>query len=124
MTPISRGPQSVNGCTALSASTKASWQAFYAGVKIFTQQSAAWVNTGTQADQGQALQRELYAWQQKLSATCPLTVPSINPDAPKGPIDYNAALKWAGIIVGVVGVAYVTTEVVSTVRLFKSPAKG
>ena len=111
---------SVTACTGLSSAMQASWQAFYASAKAFTQESAAWLNTGTQADQGQALQRELYAWQQKLSALCSLTVPSVDPDKNK-PADLSTYFKWGAVIAGVIGVAYVTGQVASTVRLFKAP---
>jgi hypothetical protein len=114
---------SVNVCTALDAPTRASWVVFYTAAKAFTQQPAAWLNTGTQADQGQALQRELYAWQQQLSAKCSLTVPSLDPRE-RDRQDIATPLKYAAIIVGVLGVGYVTAQISSTVRLFKAPAKG
>ena len=91
---------SVGVCPQLNDSMRASWQAFYASAKAFTQSDAAWINTGTQADQGQAIQRELYAWQQKLSTTCSLAVPSVDPD--KGKPDLASAAKWGALIVGLV----------------------
>ena len=110
---------SVTACTGLDAATKASWTVFYTSTKAFTTQPAAWLNTGTQADQGQALQRELYAWQQQLSAKCSLTVPSLDPRERDRALDVATPLKYAAVIVGGLGVAYVTAQVSSTVRLFK-----
>lgn len=103
--------QSVAACTKLDSATAASWAAFYQSVLAFTQDDAAWVNTGTQADQGQAYQRELYAWQQKLSATCTLTVPSVNPDKGKDMSGINTALKWGAVIAGFLGTAYIVGKI-------------
>jgi len=113
---------SVAACgTKVPDTMRTSWQAFYVSAKAFTQAPAAWINTGTQADRGQELQRELLAWQQQLSATCPVT-PVDDPDKGKpNPLPY---VKWIAIGAAALGVAWVTTEVAATVRLFKAPAKG
>lgn len=113
---------SVNTCTTLNDTAKTSWQAFYASAKAFTQEPAAYINTGTQADRGQELQRELLARQQQISGSCTNVTPVDDPDKGK-PQDPTTYLKWGAVIVGVVGVAYVTGQVASTVRLFKAPAK-
>jgi len=109
---------SVAACPKMSDAMRASWQAFYASAKAFTTADAAWLNTGTQADQGQAIQRELYAWQQKLSTICSLTVPSVDPDKGK-PADLSTYFKYGTAIAAILGVAWVTAEVASTVRAFK-----
>jgi hypothetical protein len=112
--------RSVSACTTLSDAMRASWQDFYVSVKSFTQGPAAWINTGTQADRGQELQRDLLARQQQISGVCANVTPVSDPDKGKG--DPTTALKWAAVIVGIAGVAYVTAQVSSTVRLFKAPS--
>lgn len=67
--------QSVSACVALDVPTKSSWSSFYSAGLAWTGQSAAWINTGAQATQGQVIEQELIAWQEKLSGTCSLTVP-------------------------------------------------
>jgi hypothetical protein len=67
--------QSVAACSTLDAPTKSSWSSFYSAGLAWTGQAAAWINTGAQATQGQAIEQELIAWQEKLSGTCTLTVP-------------------------------------------------
>ena len=107
--------QTVGACTNLDAPTKASWQAFYQGVKAFGAQSFGWFNTtGAAADNAQALQRELYAWEQKLSTACRLTVPAFDPTSPPGDPSKNTivqALKYAGILAGFLGTAYLVKTV-------------
>lgn len=111
--------RSVATCATLSDPVRASWQDFYVSAKSFTQSPAAWVNTGTQADRGQEIQRELLARQQQISGVCANVTPVVDPD--KGKPDLTNAAKWTAVIVGVVGVAYVTAQVSQTVRLFKAP---
>jgi hypothetical protein len=67
--------QSVTACTALDTATASSWASFYASGVSWTSEAANWINTGAQATQGQAIEQELIAWQEKLSGTCTLTVP-------------------------------------------------
>lgn len=67
--------QSVIACSALDAATASSWSSFYAAGVAWTSEAANWINTGAQATQGQAIEQELIAWQEKLSGTCALSVP-------------------------------------------------
>jgi hypothetical protein len=67
--------QSVTACTALDTATASSWASFYSAGVAWTSEAANWINTGSQATQGQAIEQELIAWQEKLSGTCTLTVP-------------------------------------------------
>jgi hypothetical protein len=71
--------QSVAACAALDAPAKSSWASFYGAGVAWTSEAAAWINTGAQATQGQAIEQELVAWQEKLSGTCTLTVPIYTP---------------------------------------------
>jgi hypothetical protein len=114
---------SVAACTALSDTARTAWESFYTNAKAYTQSSAAWVNTGTQADRGQELQRELLAKQQQLTKSCSNVSPAADPDKGK-PADLSTYFKWGAVIAGVIGVAYVTGQVASTVRLFKSPSSA
>jgi hypothetical protein len=98
----------IDACTALDATTRAQWEAWYAGASDFVSSDAAWVNTGTQADQGQKYQAELYAWQQKLSKTCAIAVPAIDPNANKPDLSgLGEALRYGAIIAGFLGTAYI-----------------
>ena len=67
--------QSVVACTALATADASSWSSFYAAGVAWCSEAAAWINTGAQATQGQAIEQELIAWQEKLSGSCHLTVP-------------------------------------------------
>ena len=67
--------QSVVACTALATADASSWSSFYAAGVAWCSEAAAWINTGAQATQGQAIEQELIAWQEKLSGSCTLTVP-------------------------------------------------
>lgn len=71
--------QSVVACTGLDTATASSWASFYQAGLAWTSQAANWINTGAQATQGQAIEQELVAWQEKLSGTCSLTVPIYTP---------------------------------------------
>jgi hypothetical protein len=117
--------QTVAGCPSLDAPTRASWASFYAGVKQFGSIDYGWTNTsGAAADQAQLLQRELFAWEQKLSTTCKLTVPTVDPtktagaDAASG---LNNALKFGAIAAGFIGSAYIVGKVLDW--LPKPPAR-
>lgn len=106
----------VDACTALDATTKSEWESWYAGAYGFATTDAAWLNTGTQADLGQKYQAELFAWQQKLSTTCSIAVPAVNP-TPKGPdlTGATAALRYGAIIAGFLGSAYIVGKVMEYV---------
>jgi hypothetical protein len=71
--------QSVAACSALDTATKSSWASFYSAGVAWTSESANWINTGAQATQGQAIEQELAAWQEKISGQCNLTVPIYTP---------------------------------------------
>ena len=54
---------------------RSSWASFYGAATAFVSEPANWINTGSQATQGQAIEQELIAWQEKLAGSCQLTVP-------------------------------------------------
>jgi hypothetical protein len=113
--------QSVIACTSLDAASRANWQAFYLQVQAFTAQTPVWLfptasnevlGSGTRVDETQALQRSLYAWQQKLSTTCALSAPLVAPGTPDGPSAGTVdALKYVAITAGFLGTAYVVARV-------------
>ena len=118
--------QTVKSCSALSAATRASWEAFYAELQQFTAIDFGWFSTtGTYADQAQLLQRRLYAWEQKLSGTCQLTVPLVDPTTnPNNPINgpmIVQALKYGAVIAGFLGSAYIVGKTLEW--LPKPPAR-
>lgn len=103
----------VTACTALDPTTLGEWQTWYAGAYSFATTDAAWLNTGTQADLGQQYQRELYAWQQRLSKTCSIAVPAVDPDKNQPDLTgVNQALRYAAIIAGFLGTAYIVGKAV------------
>lgn len=101
--------RSVSSCGALDDATKASWASFYKLASGFCNESAAWLNTGQQADVGQGYESDLVAWQQKLSVKCALSAPFYNP--PGGSNEKNSTVKYIAIAAGVLGTAYVVGQV-------------
>jgi hypothetical protein len=72
--------QSVVGCTGLDKNIAGAWTAFYAAGVSWCSEAANWINTGAQATQGQAIEQQLVAWQEKISgANCNLAVPIYTP---------------------------------------------
>jgi hypothetical protein len=71
--------QSVVACRTLDAATASAWSSFYQAGVAWTSQSANWINTGAQASQGQAIEQELVAYQEKIAGTCNLAVPVYTP---------------------------------------------
>jgi len=67
--------QSVAACTNLDTATASSWASFYSAGVSWTSESANWINTGSQATQGQAIEQELVAWQERLAGQCTLSTP-------------------------------------------------
>lgn len=117
--------QTVAACTSLDAPTRTSWGSFYAGIKSFASIDYGWTNTsGAAADQAQLLQRELYAWEQKLASSCKLTVPAVDPTKTTGADSasgLNQTLKYGAIVAGFVGSAYIVGKMLEW--LPKLPAR-
>jgi hypothetical protein len=67
--------QSVAACSGLDAATASSWASFYSAGVAWCSEAANWINTGSQATQGQAIEQELVAFQERLSGQCTLSVP-------------------------------------------------
>jgi hypothetical protein len=102
----------IDACTVLDATTRAEWETWHVGASDFVTSDAAWINTGTQADQGQKYQAELFAWQQKLSKMCAIAVPAIDPNFNKPDLTgLDQALRYGAIIAGFLGTAYVVGKV-------------
>jgi hypothetical protein len=126
---------SVQACTSLDAPTRDAWNVWYASVQALVAQKPVWffptgpnevLMSTNMLENVEAYRSELYARQQALSAKCNIVVPAVDPDKPLPEASLVTALKWGAFIAGAVGVAYVTSEVASTVRLFKAatPSKG
>ena len=102
---------SVRACAALDQPTRASWGLFYVQVSQLMEMQPGSLFNGAIVDQVQSLQTQLFAWQQKLSKVCALTLPPSDPSAPK-PGDPNLLalgniFKWLAIGAAAVGGAYV-----------------
>jgi hypothetical protein len=102
-------------CAALPDTTRAAWGIFYAGVLDYCNSPTGFFTTGAQANRGEELENELYAWQQKLTAaSCTLGAPSVNPQPAEPP--GTGALKFLALAVIAVAGAYVVHEAVATIR--------
>lgn len=106
----------VQNCTALPAASKTAWTTFYTTALAQAQASAAWFDTGDQADTLQEIQRGIRSWQQMISGKgCTLSAPlydgGLNPDPPKPP-EVTQWLKYGAIIATAWGVSYVVSQVV------------
>jgi hypothetical protein len=106
--------QSVQSCSALDDTTRASWGVFYTGAMEYAKSSSSWWDAAAEANQGESLEDELYAWQQKLQKVCTLTVPVFNPQPPAaaGMDAIGTAAKWIGIGVVAIAGAYVVSKAV------------
>ena len=117
----------VQACVSLDDTSRAEWGLFYATAMQWAQSSTSIWLLGSQADQGQNFQDELYCRQKTFSSTgC--TVPVDNPASPgAGPStsDLSGILKTVTVLAGVVAGAYVVgkvTEVaVEAMRLAPHP---
>jgi hypothetical protein len=104
----------VNACAGVDAGSKQAWAAFYTSATAYTQESAAWIDTGSQADHLQDLQRQLLAWQQFLTGKgCALGSPMVQ----IGPAETGKTLeniaKYGAIIAVAWGSAYLVSQVVA-----------
>jgi hypothetical protein len=120
--------QGVTTCTGADATTKAQWATFFADVKTYCAVVPVWffptgtnetITTGKLADQLQAYQRELFAWQQRLQGMkCSVLVN--NPTPPSVAIDPSvvSAMRWGGVIAGSLAAAYVVGKISTTLNLF------
>lgn len=104
----------VNACSGVDANSKSAWAAFYASALLQTTSSAAWFDTGSQADHLQDLQRQLLAWQQFVQGKgCALSAPLIQ----IGPAETGKTLenivKYGAIIAVAWGSAYLVSQVVA-----------
>ena len=121
--------QSVSACTTLDAATKSSWDAFYKDLTAFTAQHPAavvwpWDSSGTVwttaalGDTVVAYETALTAWQGTLSSKgCQATGPGFKPFEPTPPVPSGLtdAVKYAGIAVMFVAVAWGVSEVVKVI---------
>lgn len=115
----------VQACGAtLDAATVAGWNAFYAGIEDFTGEDPSFWGAGAMADQGQAHDAELTAWQRRMGPKCP-GVAALIPvdDGSDKTSDLVKIFKYGAIIAVFVGSAYVVSSVASTVKLF-GPGKS
>jgi hypothetical protein len=107
---------SVRQCSQIDQGTRAAWGLFFAQVVDFCSISTGFF-FGSRVDQGEQLERELYAWQQKLAGMgCSMTVPIFNPANPTNDPSQNSlvqALRYGAVIATAVGGAYVVGKVIS-----------
>lgn len=112
----------VQSCTALDATTKSEWAAFYGQLTRFCQTPVynfprPWVSNYLLADGNTgntmlAYESQLQAWQQRISALCTNAPPSLTTFDPNpAGIQVSGWLKYGAIIAGFVGTAYVVGEV-------------
>jgi hypothetical protein len=112
---------SVGTCAKLDNATRAAWLSFYSAVQAYVAMKPAVIpwgsgevaTTGSLYDQGLSYEKELFAWQQKLSGVCALAVPVFDPTPIASPI--NDFVKWGAIAAGFLGSAYVVAKVVELI---------
>jgi hypothetical protein len=112
---------SVRNCSALDQATRASWGDFYIQVVDFASSEVPTLFFGSRVDHAQELESQLFAWQQKLSRVCALTLPPANPAADK-PLSPQAdaltkAIQYGSVAAIVVGGAYVIGKLIALVPL-------
>lgn len=120
------------GCT-LDPVTSSSWDQWYAGVVEFCGRKVVSIRypwdppnvllaSANGSDTIIAYEKELTAWQQRLSAKCP-SVPSLSPfGGPSGLPDALTALKYVALAAGFVGVAYTVGKLVPLIPSAKMRA--
>jgi hypothetical protein len=116
----------VNACAAIDSGSKTSWTSFYTQSMAYANADAAWLNTGTQADAGQSIQRQILAWQQYFKGKgCALNGPLYDTgDSGAGKGDQITSwLKYGAIIAASWGTAYVISQVVTFIPHPVSSAK-
>lgn len=116
----------VASCTGIDSTTLAEWNTFYAAASAYASKPASWIpgwpgTTFTTADAGDtvlAYERELAAWQQRLSTVCKNAAPSFNVFSPTpiGADTVISALKFAAVIAVAAGGAYVVKEGIGLAR--------
>jgi hypothetical protein len=115
---------SVQACTGISSTDKSSWTTFYTALQGFCAQVPAnFFPTGNEVlqtsglyDQLEVYQRQLYAWQQKLSKTCSISVPVVDPTTP--PSGVENITKYLAIGAVALGAAWIASSLVSETKLF------
>jgi hypothetical protein len=120
---------SVTACTALSSTDQSAWTTFYQAVQTFCAQVPVdFFPTGTNevlqtsglADQLQAYQAQLLAYQQKFSKTCNISVPTpVTPTTPG-----LQTLQYVAVAAGIIGVAWAVSSIVEETKLVKGPMKA
>jgi len=116
----------VTACTSLDAPTKAAWTTFFTQLTAFCNTSFGWLTTtnpdgswswgggtGVTADAIEQYGRTLYAWQLKLSKTCSLGSPIVNPDANPGAAATTDIVKYAALGAAFLATAWAVSRVVS-----------
>ena len=103
----------VQACSALDDTTRAEWGLFYAAAMTWAQSDTSIWLLGSQADEGQNFQDELYCRQQTIAAagcTVPQDNPASPPPLPSGD-QVKQILQTVAVIAGVVAGAYVVGKV-------------
>lgn len=119
---------SVTSCTALDATSKSGWMAFYTQLTAFCLIRFGWTTTvypdgtwdwgggtGVTADIIEQYGRTLYAWEQKLAKVCTLSVPVVDPDSNPGAQTVNTLVKYAVVGAAFIASAYAIGKVVSVI---------
>lgn len=124
----------VQSCASLDAATKTLWSAWYANAQTFCVEVPVWIwasgphdvlATGAFVDRLELLQKELYAWQQRLSAKCALA-PVVDQAQTSFGLGDPATQKTVQFVAGaaaVVAAAYLGTKVVALVPSAKLRAR-
>jgi hypothetical protein len=132
---------SVTACTQLDATTQSQWAAWYATTTAFCAEvpvlllptgSNETLATGSFIDQLELFQRELLAWQQRLSVKCSLA-PVVPLQAPNSVSNLfsglsnpetNRTIQYVAAASAVIAAAYLGTKVVDLLPSAKTRARA
>lgn len=113
-TGITTTNTAVMASTKLDAATRAAWTAWYTNTLDFCDSDAAWIDTGSDADEGQRLERELVDWQHKLIGGG-VVIPGALYTSPDGKpfidSDMEKTIRYIAVGAGILGTAYIVGEI-------------
>jgi hypothetical protein len=112
--------QSVQQCASLDTATRASWGDFYAAAVEFALADPGLFGLGARMDQVQAYGFALCQWQDKIqAASCTLTVPQYNPEAPSSD-NFVKAVQYGSVAAVAVAGAWLLGKLI---ELLPKPAR-
>lgn len=97
-------------CANLPAGEAMAWGEFFLSWTKFRDEGSCIFGCANKYEEARSFELRLHEWQKKLSETCKLNAPAINPEA--GAPD-TSGIKWIAAAVIVVGVAYIASPLIT-----------